>query len=128
MLLAQIKLKRDLKLFVCTLICCGTVALFIGEEIYNNGILLWNITYYFQYYAIPSQVKIGAKKIIFLWTPIHGSYKDWSWGIGSEPIIDDCNNPKIDGKCLITTHPDLLEEANVVLFSIRDIKQVCSYV
>ena len=99
--------------------------------IYNNdGDILSPITsmrYYFYYYVIPKDLKVHPEKIIFLWTPIQGNYQKWSWGIGPNPVIDDCNNPNVDGKCLITTHPGLLMEADVVLFSIQDIKQVGYY-
>ena len=123
MLVTQGTLKRNLKLLLCCLIGCITFATFlIGRLIYYGA-----GKYYFHYYVLPSDIKIDTKKIIFLWTPIQGNYKEWSWGIGPDPIIADCNNTNIDGKCLITTHPNLLKDADVVLFSIQDIKQVWYY-
>ena len=90
------------------------------DAIFNEDISYYN---YYVYQKNPNQT---VPKIIFLWTPLLGKYKDWSWGIGPEPIVEDCNDTNVDGRCLITTHPGLLEEANVVLFSILDIKRVSS--
>ena len=79
---------------------------------------------FLHYFVNPTQTENRVTKIIFLWTPIQGKYEEWWWAIGPEPIIEDCDDQHIDGKCLITTHVDLLEKADVVLFSIQDIKQV----
>ena len=64
------------------------------------------------------------EKIIFLWTPMFDKYDKWTWAIGPNPVISDCGNDNIDGKCLVTNHPSLLEKADIVLFSPQDIKQV----
>ena len=130
MMLMQKTLKRSFTLFVCSLIC--SILSLIGLIIYNNGIRNSNTIntikkYDSHYYVLPSDLKVPTEKIILLWTPIQGNYKEWEWGIGPDPVIGDCNNPKIDGKCLITTHVALLNQADVVLFSIQDIKQVCIY-
>ena len=121
MLLTATSLKRNLKLLFWGLFCVITISTFlIGRIIYDGG-----LKHYFHYYVLPQDISVNPpEKIIFLWTPIQGSYKEWSWGIGPDPVISDCNNHEIDGKCLITTHPSLLEKADVVLFSIQDIKQV----
>ena len=122
MLLTQIRLRRNIKLLFCVLFCVLTFSTYlIGQIIYESG-----LKYYFHYYVRPQDIDTNhpPEKIIFLWTPIQGSYKEWSWGIGPNPLISDCDNPEIDGKCLITTHPSLLEKAEVVLFSVQDIKQV----
>ena len=120
MLLTQRSVKRNLKLLFWVLLVVITIATYlIGRLIYDNG-----LKYYFHYYILPQDIPTHPEKIILLWTPIQGSYKEWDWGIGPDPVISDCDNPNIDGKCLITTHPSLLEKADVVLFSIQDIKQV----
>ena len=80
---------------------------------------------YFYYYVLPSDVELKNPKIIFLWTAYFGDYKKhWSWAIGPDPVINDCNNINIDAKCLITNHIDLLQKADVILFSLEDLKQV----
>ena len=71
-----------------------------------------------------SSISNHPKKIIFLWTPMFDKYDKWTWAIGPNPVISDCENDNIDGKCLVTNHPSLLEKADVVLFSPQDIKQV----
>ena len=108
-----------------SLICCTIITIVIYVIIYykkdDNDEEMQN---YLHYYVHPKSIKTNVTKIIFLWTPLQGNYKEWSWGIGPEPIIEDCNEPNVDGKCLITTHVDFLRKADVVLFSIQDIKQV----
>ena len=122
MLLTQTSLKRTLKVTFCILLVFITPATYlIFNSIYENG-----MKYYFHYYVTPPEInpRNPPEKIIFLWTPIQGNYKEWSWGIGPDPVISDCGNTNVDGRCLITTHPSLLEKSDVVLFSIQDIKQV----
>ena len=123
MLLTQVRLKRNIKILFCSLFCIITISTYlIGKVIYDNS-----VKHYFHYYLRPQDIETNQpkpEKFIFLWTPIQGSYKEWSWGIGPDPVISDCDHPEIDGKCLITTHPSLLEKSEVVLFSIQDIKQV----
>ena len=84
-----------------------------------------NYHYYWHYHVHPDEIHPHPKKLILLWTPIMRNYKGWAWAIGPAPIIRDCENLHIDGKCLITTNADLLVKADVVLFSIEDIELVC---
>ena len=121
MLLTPLTIKRNLKSLIGGLLCVVIIASYFSlQTIYDDG-----LKYYYHYYVLPQDVnKPQPEKIIFLWTPIQNNYKEWSWGIGPDPVISDCDNPEVDRKCLITTHPDLLERAAVVLFSIQDIKQV----
>ena len=111
---------RKKKLSLWTLIAIITIT--TGSVIYYEA-----TKHYMHYYVLPRQTKSDTTKIIFLWTAMQNNYKEWSWGIGPEPNIEDCNDPSIDGRCLITTHVDLIDRADVILFSIQDIKQV-SYV
>ena len=115
-------LRRTLKATFCFLLCAITPATYLLFNLtYENG-----LKQYFQYYVKPEDVDAlnPPEKLIFLWTPIQGSYKEWSWGIGPDPVISGCGNKVVDGRCLITTYPGLLEKADVVLFSVQDIKQV----
>jgi len=122
MLLSQTSLRRFLKATFCFLLCTITPATYLLFNLtYENG-----LKHYFKYYVKPEDVNAlnPPEKIIFLWTPIQGSYKEWSWGIGPDPLISDCGISLVDGRCLITTNPSLLEKSDVVLFSVQDIKQV----
>ena len=111
-------IRRKKKLFLWTL--CAIITITTASVIYYEA-----MKHYMHYYVLPRQTKNGdTTKIIFLWTPMQNNYKEWSWGIGPEPNIEDCNDPSIDGRCLITTHVDLIDRADVILFSIQDIKQV----
>ena len=94
----------------------------VGGMVYYNG--LEPSADYMHYYVLPIDLNTDKPKIIFLWTPYFGDYHHWSWGIGPSPIIGDCNDINIDKKCIITTHLDLLQKADVVIFSLQDIKQV----
>ena len=124
MLLTQTSVKKIVKATFCFLwIAVIPATYLIFNLTYENG-----LKYYFHYHVTPEEISYWnpPEKIIFLWTPIQGNYKEWCWGIGPEPVISDCSNKNVDGRCLITTHPSLLEKADVVLFSVQDIKQVRS--
>ena len=115
-------LKTNLKVKPIILLFIFIPAIYlIGQLSYDHL-----LRQYSRYYVLLQAVDLPnpPEKIIFLWTPMFGSYKGWSWGIGPNPVISDCGNRKIDNRCLITNHPSLLEKADVVLFSIQDLKQV----
>ena len=115
-------LKRNIIVTVIIVLFIIIPAIYvIGQLIYDNI-----LRQYSKYYVRLQDIHApnAPEKIIFLWTPIFGNYKGWSWGIGPSPVISDCGTSKIDNKCLITNHLSLLEKADVVLFSIQDIKQV----
>ena len=116
--------KLNFKKILGALVCFTVVTIIIYSIIHYKQEHDEDGKNYFHYYVYPNSTKINATKIIFLWTPLQGKYKEWSWGIGPEPTIDDCNDANVDGRCLVTTHLDLLEKADVVLFSIEDIKRV----
>ena len=99
-----------------------TVIMILGGVIYYNG--LEPSEDYMHYYVLPNDVKIVDPKIIFLWTTYFNDYNHWLWGIGPSPVISDCNDINIDEKCFITTHVDLLQKADVILFSLSDMQQV----
>ena len=91
---------------------------YFGIKLYDNT---FYDNYYYHYKVLPQDVESNPEKIIFLWTPYQGSYEGWSFG--SDPRISNCEN-YTNGKCLVTTHPELIEKADIVMFSIQDIKQV----
>ena len=68
------------------------------------------------------------EKIIFLWTPMFRNYDMWKWLVGPHPLMTDCHGENMDSKCLITTHTSLFEKADVVLFSVQDIKKVNKFI
>ena len=120
MLRRCLKINLKVKLILLLFILIPAIYL-IGQLSYDNL-----LRQYSRYYVLLQAVDLPnpPEKIIFLWTPMFGSYKGWSWGIGPNPVISDCGNRRIDNRCLITNHPSLLEKADVVLFSIQDLKQV----
>ena len=97
--------------------------------IYKNGLHLGRSSHmgddFLHYFVLPNELNLNSPKIIFLWTTYFGDYQHWSSGIGPQPEISDCNDAEeTNPTCLITTHGDLLEQADVVLFALQDIQQV----
>ena len=122
MLLSRKYLK--IKVFVSLILVIGIVSIFVlklGRSVYDE-VLKQNSKYFVSLKDIDSSRL--PEKIIFLWTPMFRNYDKWTWVVGSDPVMKDCNNDDVDGKCLITTHKSLLEKADVVLFSVQDIKKV----
>ena len=118
-------LKHQRK-FICVSSMCLLIIFIYGIwQHFYFGIKLYDNTfydnYYYHYKVLPQDVESNPEKIIFLWTPYQGSYEGWSFG--SDPLISNCKN-NTNGKCLVTTHPELIEKADIVMFSIQDIKQV----
>ena len=122
MLLTKKCLK--MKVFVSLILIIGIVTtclLKLGRSVYDD-VLKKNSKYFVSLKEIDSSRL--PEKIIFLWTPMFRTYDKWTWVVGSDPLIEDCNSNAVDGKCLITTHKSLLEKADVILFSVQDIKKV----
>ena len=122
MLLSRKYLK--IKVFVSLILIIGIVSIFVlklGRSVYDD-VLKQNSRYFVSLKDIDSSRL--PEKIIFLWTPMFRNYDKWTWVVGSDPVMKDCNSDDVDGKCLITTHKSLLEKADVVLFSVQDIKKV----
>ena len=118
-------LKHQRK-FICVSSMCLLIIFIYGIwQHFYFGIKLYDNTfydnYYYHYKVLPQDVESNPEKIIFLWTPYQGSYEGWSFG--SDPLISNCEN-NTNGKCLVTTHRELIEKADIVMFSIQDIKQV----
>ena len=122
MLLSKKCLK--IKVFVTVILIIGIVTiclLKLGRSVYDD-VLRQNSKYFVSLKDIDSSRL--PERIIFLWTPMFRNYDKWTWVVGSDPLMKDCNGNDVDGKCLITTHKSLLEKADVVLFSVQDIKKV----
>ena len=112
------------KVFVSLILISGIVTICVlklGRSVYDD-FLKQNSKYFVSLKDIDSSRL--PEKIIFLWTPMFRNYDKWTWVVGSDPVLKDCNSDDVDGKCLITTHKSLLEKADVVLFSVQDIKKV----
>ena len=75
-------------------------------------------SHFHDYFIKPSD---STEKVIFLWTPVQGDYRGYWW---SDPVISNCRDKSINQKCLFTTHPDLIEKADIVLFAIEDIHTI----
>ena len=114
-MLQSIKRKYLIRNFVVvSLFCLGI----IGYFSYYKKELNSDESHFYDYYIKPTDL---TEKIVFLWTPIQGSYRGY-WG--SDPVISTCRDRKINHKCLFTTHPDLIEKADIVLFAIEDIHTI----
>ena len=113
-----------IKVFVSLILIIGivTTCLLIFRRSVYDDILKQNSKYFVTLKDIDSSRL--PEKIIFLWTPMFRNYDKWTWVVGSDPVVKDCNSDDVDDKCLITTHQSLLEKADVVLFSVQDIKKV----
>ena len=114
----------NIKVFVSLILISGIVTICVlklGRSVYDD-FLKQNSKYFVSLKDIDSSRL--PQKIIFLWTPMFRNYDKWTWVVGSDPVIKDCNSDDVDGKCLITTNKSLLEKADVVLFSVQDIKKV----
>ena len=113
-----------IKVFVSLILIIGivTTCLLIFRRSVYDDILKQNSKYFVTLKDIDSSRL--PEKIIFLWTPMFRNYDKWTWVVGSDPVVKDCNSDDVDDKCLITTHKSLLEKADVVLFSVQDIKKV----
>ena len=115
-----LKIKGFVRLI--SIIATVTICLLIYGRSVSDEVLKQNSKYFVSLKDIDSSRL--PEKIIFLWTPMFRNYDKWTWVVGSDPLMKDCNSNDVDGKCLITTHKSLLEKADVVLFSVQDIKKV----
>ena len=118
-ILKTVKLAKSL--FALFIIIVGGIIRYIWLE---------SSAEYFHYHVLPSDFMLDDPKIIVLWTPYWSildtvpSWKEWYWAIGPSPVINDCNDDNIDNKCLITNNIDVLQKANVILFSLDEIQKV----
>ena len=62
-------------------------------------------------------------KLILLWTPYQGRWKAWSGHVGHNQIIGNCDRI-MNSECIVTSNKDYINSADVVLYSIQDLKQV----
>ena len=116
-------------IFCCSLAIILWVFTLTAPETYNNWLTAVHSSHigadFLHYYVLPSEMNLNSPKIIFLWTTYFGDYQHWTWGIGPTPRISDCRDiVKRNQSCIVTTHGDMLEQADVVLFALQDIRQV----
>ena len=64
------------------------------------------------------------KKLLLLWTPYQRDFRNWKWTLGRGPVISKCKNQDVSGKCVITRNRKMTKHADVILFSIQDLKKV----
>ena len=84
-------------------------------------------SYYYRYQSIPLDDNTGNKtdyKIILLWTSYQGKWTGWTGGLGHDQIISDCKSVVMNGECVLTSNKNYINSADIVLFSLQDLKQV----
>ena len=64
------------------------------------------------------------KKLLLLWTPFQRDFRNWKWALGTGPVICKCKNQDESGKCVTTRNRKMTKHADVILFSIQDLKKV----
>ena len=79
--------------------------------------------YYFKYQRFPVDLNNKTFKLILLWTPYQGGWEDWSGHVGHNQIVSGCNSI-MNSECIVTSNKDYINSADVVLYSIQDLKQV----
>ena len=88
-------------------------------------------SYYYRYQTIPldnGSLQRNNYKIILLWTSYQGNWRGWSGGLGHDQIISNCKNTVMNGDCILTSNKNYIASADVVLFSLQDLKQVWTMV
>ena len=65
-----------------------------------------------------------TKKLLLLWTPYQRDFKNWKWTLGTGQVISKCKHQDESGKCEITRNRKMTKHADVILFSIQDLKKV----
>ena len=118
----KVKVNLIFILFVSILIITFSI---IGPSVYDD-VLKRQSKYHISLKDINSSRL--PEKIIYLWTPMFRNYDMWKWLVGPHPLMTGCHSENIDSKCLITTHTSLFEKADVVLFSVQDIKKVNKFI
>ena len=118
MLLNSLSIRNKL-VIKCYIISCVFSIIFIVYFTLNKNLIKIDPSDFYDFYVRPINT---TEKIIFLWTPFQGSYKGY-WG-GVDSVISNCRDTRIKCKCLITTHPDYIKKADIVLFSIEDIHTI----
>ena len=66
----------------------------------------------------------SVKKVLLLWTPYQNSYQHWEWFLRKGPFVSNCKNQDVSHRCLLTRSRKMTEYADVILFSIQDLKRV----
>ena len=98
-------------------LCFAIVGLYILHKfLYEN----WN--YYYKYQILPVDLDNRSYKLILLWTSYQGKWTGWA-GLTQDQIIKGCDNV-INGECIISSNKAYANSADVILFSIQDLKQV----
>ena len=100
----------------------ATVLLYLIHKYYYEE---WSYYYRYQYLSLDDSAnKDGNYKVILLWTSYQGKWTGWTGGLGHDQILSECKNGLINGECVLTTDKNQIHSADVVLFSLQDLKQV----
>ena len=105
------------KLRLLLYLCFALIGIYIIHRYFYEN---WN--YYYGYQSLPVDLKNRTYKLILLWTAYQGKWTGWS-GLTHDQFIKGCDHV-MNGDCIITSNKALAPSANVILFSIQDLKQV----
>ena len=89
---------------------------------------------FFYYRQRPLTFDKKNYRLILIWTPLQMSYGDWIGIVGPDDVIQDCGDAagigehQLDNKCIVTTNKEYVNHADVILFSLQNMKQVDIYI
>ena len=66
----------------------------------------------------------SGKKVLLLWTTYQNRFEHWEWFLRKGPFVSNCKNLDVSHRCLITRSRKLTKYADVILFSLQDLKKV----
>ena len=66
----------------------------------------------------------SGKKVLLLWTAYQNRFEHWEWFLRKGPFVSNCKSLDVSHRCLITRNRKVTKYADVILFSIQDLKKV----
>ena len=106
--------KKRFGLFMCVMIACiFMIHIFEYQD--------WR--YYYKHQHVPLDLNTSNLKLILLWTPYQGRSKWWSEDVGHDKFVENCTGV-LNNECMITRDKTYINHADMVLFSLQDLKQV----
>ena len=100
--------------FLCVMVAC---IFLIHKYKYEE----WR--YYYKYKHLPLDLDNNNVKLILLWTSYQGRWIWWSDDVGDDQFVENCT-AVMNGECMITSDKKYINNADIVLFSLQDLKQV----
>ena len=106
--------KKRIASFLCVMVAC---IFLIHKYKYEE----WR--YYYKYKHLPLDLDNNNVKLILLWTSYQGRWIWWSDDVGEDQFVKNCT-AVMNGECMITSDKKYINNADIVLFSLQDLKQV----